>query len=387
MNIGIICGEYPPCNNGGIGTYTKELAEGLVNKGNYVVVFGFYYPYYLKVENTIVEKINGVEVVRMPFKKYSRITLFNEIANRFSFWLFTRKIISEKKLDVVEVYDSTGVLPFPVQVPKITRLHGSVTFFGKELNRPFSRSSYWFEYLQLITSNEIVGVSRYVLDKTKIYFNLKIGGRVIHNSVQVPTTNGPEKIETTGVQYLLFFGSLLPKKGIEQLVESMNIVFKKFPNVKLYIVGKSDKIKSGVSYTDYLLNLVEPNFRDGLVFFGHRNKEDLLPLIQKSYCCVLPSHSECFSLAPMEAMTLGVPVIYSRLHSGPELIDSGIDGLLVDPSNISDIAAKIISLLEDPEFSRDLGKRGQLKINDDFNFVDWVNTNENFFMKYNKRKQ
>lgn len=386
MKIGFVCGEYPPCNNGGIGTYTKELAEGLAAKGHEVVVFGFYYPYYLKLESKIFEKISGVEIIRLPFEKYSRISVLNEIINRFSFWRYTRKIIVEKNLEVIEVYDSTGVLPFPVQVPKITRLHGSVTFFGKELNRPFSRSSYWFEYFQLITSKEIIGVSKYVLDKTKIYFKLKKGGRVIHNSVKVPTTNGPEKIETGGVQYLLFFGSLLPKKGIEQLVESMNIVFRKFPNVKLYIVGKSDITKSGIAYTDYLLNLVEPNFRDGLVFFGHRNKEDLLPLIQKSYCCVLPSHSECFSLAPMEAMTLGIPVIYSRLHSGPELIDSGIDGLLVDPANINDIASKIISLLEDQEFSREMGKRGQLKINNNFNFVDWLDINENFFMKYNKQK-
>lgn len=387
MRIGFVCGEYPPCNNGGIGTYTKELAEGLSTKGHEVVVFGFYYPYYLKLESKISEKINGVEIIRIPFKKHSKISVLNEIINRFSFWRYTRKIIVEKNLEVIEVYDSTGVLPFPVGIPKITRLHGSVTFFGKELNRPFSRSSYWFEYLQLITSTEVIGVSKYVLDKTRTYFKLKNKGRVIHNSVHESITNGPRKIETRDVQYLLFFGSLLPKKGIEQLVESMNIVLRKFPDVKLYIVGKSDITKSGLPYTDYLLSLVEPNFHESIVFYGHRSKEDLLPLIQDSYCCVLPSYSECFSLAPMEAMTLGVPVIYSNLHSGPELIDSGIDGLLVDPVNINDIAEKIIRLLEDPEFSRNLGKRGQLKINNKFNFLHWLNTNEEFFLKYNKHKQ
>ena len=167
----------------------------------------------------------------------------------------------------------------------------------------------------------------------------------------------------------------------------MNIVLKKFPDVKLYVVGKSDITKSGLPYTDYLLSLVEPYFHESIVFYGHRSKEDLLPLIQYSYCCVLPSHSECFSLAPMEAMTLGVPVIYSSLHSGPELIDSGIDGLLVDPANVNDIAEKIIRLLEDPEFSRNLGRSGQLKINNKFNFLHWLNTNEEFFLKYNKHKQ
>lgn len=387
MRIGFVCGEYPPCNNGGIGTFTKELAEGLVKKGHEVIVFGFYYPYYLKLDIDTVEKINGVEIIRIPFKKHSKISVLNEIINRFSFWRATRKIIVEKNLEVIEVYDSTGVLPFPVGIPKITRLHGSVTFFGKELNRPFSRASYWFEYFQLLTSTEIIGVSKYVLLKTRDYFKIKNEGRVIHNSVYMPLPNELLSDELNREKYLLFFGSLLPKKGIEQLVESMNIVLKKFPDVKLYVVGKSDITKSGLPYTDYLLSLVEPYFHESIVFYGHRSKEDLLPLIQYSYCCVLPSHSECFSLAPMEAMTLGVPVIYSSLHSGPELIDSGIDGLLVDPANVNDIAEKIIRLLEDPEFSRNLGRSGQLKINNKFNFLHWLNTNEEFFLKYNKHKQ
>jgi glycosyltransferase involved in cell wall biosynthesis len=66
---------------------------------------------------------------------------------------------------------------------------------------------------------------------------------------------------------------------------------------------------------------------------------------------VLPSHLEAFSMAPLEAMRLGVPVIYTSRASGPELIDHGRTGLLVDPAKPNDIAAAVGRVVSDPAFT------------------------------------
>jgi glycosyltransferase involved in cell wall biosynthesis len=386
MRIGIICGEYPPCNNGGIGTYTKELAEGLVIKGHAVVVFGVYYPNYLEIVNRIDENINGVEIVRLPFKFYLRISFLNEIINRFMFWIFTQQLIKKKSIELIEVYDSTGILPFPIRIPKITRLHGTVTFFGKELKRPFSKSSYLFEKLQIKTSTDIVGVSKYVLNKTREYFGVKKQGTVIYNSVVIPEPKKTKVTKDIANSYLLFYGSLLPKKGIEQLVQSMNLVLESNPNTNLYIIGKSNRMIGEKKYSQFLLEMVEPQYQNRINFMGHMNKQDLTPIVENSFCCIFPSHSECFALAPMEAMALGIPVIYSSLHSGPELITSGIDGYLVNPFDIKEIAEKICQLINNPTFAKIMGELGRKKILENFDYNGWLEQNETYFEKIINKK-
>jgi glycosyltransferase involved in cell wall biosynthesis len=378
MNIGILCGEYPPCNNGGIGTYTKDIAEGLAKLGHNVIVFGIYQEMYLKIENQIDEVINNVNVIRIPYKKYLKNPYINDIINRIYLWYFTNTLISKKSLNIIESYDSTGMLPFGIKVPLVTRLHGTVTFFGRELNRPYSKFISWFEKQQLKKSKLIIGVSKYVLDQSLKYFDIKKNGIVIYNSVVLPNVYADNNKSEN--KYILYFGSLLPKKGVEQLVLSMKSVFEKFPDFRLLMVGKSFIMKGGTPYPEYLRSLLPEEFQDKLKVINHLAKEELYSYIAGSYCCVFPSFSECFSLAPMEAMSLGKPVIYSTLHSGPELITEGVDGLLANPANVQEIADKIIWLINNPDKAKLIGVNGKNTIETRFNYENWLLENEKTYL-------
>ena len=77
MHICLICNEYPPSNHGGIGSFTKDLAEGLVANGFYVSVIGVYSKYVLDIKEPMTEIINGVHIERYPFKNKLKDKRFN----------------------------------------------------------------------------------------------------------------------------------------------------------------------------------------------------------------------------------------------------------------------------------------------------------------------
>jgi glycosyltransferase involved in cell wall biosynthesis len=371
MNIGYLCGEYPPCRNGGIGTFTKEIAEGLTARGHKIVVFGIYYETVLKVSSPIFEIINNISIYRYPFIKYTKNSYLDELINRFRLFLYIKGLIKEHRLDLIEGYDSTGLLPIRLKLPLVTRLHGSVTFFGRELKRPFSGFTSLLERIQLKKSALIIGVSKYVLDRSYKYFNIKNRSIVIYNSVK------PYKNLTRGEENLiLYYGLIAPKKGSEQLIHAIIKVLNVSPEYKLYLIGKSSTMPNGHSYSEFLKSLLPCELQGKVFFYDAMSKEDLLNYVSNSFCCVFPSYIECFALAPMEAMALGKPVIYSKLHSGPELIKDGYDGLLVDPSNINEIAEKILSLIQDKNYARKLGENAQNSIQTNFNYDQWIIENE-----------
>jgi len=102
MHIGIHCFEYPPCNHGGIGSFSKDLAEGLVREGHEVTVFGFYYQNVLKVDSVIVEMINGVKVYRYPeYKKFSNKWL-NILFSRVQLYRNIKALHEKKAFDIIE---------------------------------------------------------------------------------------------------------------------------------------------------------------------------------------------------------------------------------------------------------------------------------------------
>ena len=109
-------------------------------------------------------------------------------------------------------------------------------------------------------------------------------------------------------------------------------------------------------------------------------KNELIALYHTVDLAIFPSYSEAFSLAPMEAMKEGVPVIYTTRASGKELIEDGVEGLLIDPDNIDEIENAIIKLMTMPELERNrMAQKGQKKIETTFNFDTTISKNIDYY--------
>jgi glycosyltransferase involved in cell wall biosynthesis len=100
---------------------------------------------------------------------------------------------------------------------------------------------------------------------------------------------------------------------------------------------------------------------------------------------VFPSYAEAFPLAPLEAMVCGTAVIGSNRTSGSELIDNGINGLLIDPDNVEDIAFAILYFLKNPEACASFSKTGNEKVRTHFDVTTTVARNIQFYNKMLKK--
>jgi glycosyltransferase involved in cell wall biosynthesis len=139
-------------------------------------------------------------------------------------------------------------------------------------------------------------------------------------------------------KYILFVGTLQPRKNISRLIEAFSKLKK--DNLSLVIVGKK-----GWQYTEILSAPDKYHVRDNVKFLDFVSDEDLPSLYKNAFCFVLPSLYEGFGLPVLEAMKYGCPVLTSNVSSLPEA--GGDAALYFDPNSAEEIALAINKLIKD----------------------------------------
>lgn len=154
-------------------------------------------------------------------------------------------------------------------------------------------------------------------------------------------------------EYILFVGTLQPRKNIVRLIESFAKVLENLKNKEqqLVIVGKKGWLFEEIFQAPKKYN-VEKNVQ----FLEFVSNEELCVLYKHATCFVLPSLYEGFGLPVLEAMKNGCPVVTSNVSSLPEA--GGDAALYIDPENASDIAEKIQLVLNDKTKRQEMVKKG-----------------------------
>jgi glycosyltransferase involved in cell wall biosynthesis len=371
MRICFVCSEYPPGPHGGIGTLTRILARALVRAGHDARVVGVYREGYPGLPE---EEDNGVRVWRLREAHgpggwlRSRIELFR-LVNRW---------VRRGEIDLVEGSDWEGFaagwrkLPIPV----VVRLSGSATYFAAELGQQVKWSTFLIERASLRRADYQCSESRYQAERTREIFRLGSGpDAVIYNPVDISNGSGPYVRSRNQV---VFAGTLTAKKGIISLMRVWSSVRATHPDAELHVFGKDGQNEDGQSMQIFL----ESRFAgpgSGVCFHGHVRLEELVDAFRTASVAVLPSYAEGFALTPLHAMAVGCPTIYTRRGSGPELIEDGRTGLLVDPDRPEEITSAILRVLSDDDFAARLGESGRQLIRDDFSIDTLIRKNEAFY--------
>ena len=148
--------------------------------------------------------------------------------------------------------------------------------------------------------------------------------------------------------YILFVGTLQPRKNIVRLIEA----FSKIKNdIQLIVVGKK-----GWLYEEILQAPKKFNIEDRVKFLDSVTDEDLPIFYKNAICFVLPSLYEGFGLPVLEAMQYGCPVITSNVSSLPEA--GGDAAIYVNPLDIDDITKNLESIIQNSELREKLIKKG-----------------------------
>lgn len=339
----------------GITHYTYQLVKhliGLENKGENEYIL-FFDKEIAKKNITKFSKL-WVKIKYFPFAQYKK---FLPIAY---FYFLISAFLKRENLDVW--HSPTPLLPLSYNEPSIVTVHDLSIYKFPKL---FPKGQFLNTKLEipnaLKTAKKIIAVSQSVKQDLKKIFNIpehKI--KVIYNGINKELFQKSPELEIEKIKkqhcikenYILFLGTLEPRKNIETLIEAYEL-FQKNSIVKyqLVIAGKegwtAGKIHKKALHSPYKKNII---------FTGYVSPENLNALFSKAKVFVFPSLREGFGTPVIEAMAKKIPVITSNVESLPEITAGS--AILINPKKKEEISEAMELILNNEELRTKLIEKG-----------------------------
>lgn len=197
--------------------------------------------------------------------------------------------------------------------------------------------------VSMLTKN--VCINRYGVNGSKI--------DVVYNGVDLdPAAAGIERIESKD-KIVLYFGRITMQKGPEYFIQAAKKVLEYMDNVKFVVAGSGDQAQRMIEMAASL------GIGNKVLFTGFLRGRDIARVFSMADLYVMPSVSEPFGIAPLEAMSHNVPVLISKSSGVSEVL---MHALKVDFWDIEDMADKIIAVLRHPPLSSQLVEHGSFEI-------------------------
>jgi len=353
----IISTAFPP--EEGIGNYVYGLSQQLIRKGHQVTLFTR--GSFPKVQK---ESIDGITVIKAPFfPLYPLYVHLHEVMLNSVF----QKM--EDEFDLVHIHSPlcpmvktslpiVATIHTPMMVDTQMRYDEAGDVHSKIEHLMGRTVSYHFEQKLIDHAQKITTVSHSVREELESYGLEKESIDVIGNGVDeklfVPSG---ERSETP---MILYTGRIDYRKGLYDLIDSSRIICQMHPDVKFVITGKGHLLEKLQSKVDSL------GLRDHFDFVGFVSKSDLIRLYQQATLYVLPSHYEGLPTVLLEAMACGAPVVATAVSGNLDVIEDGVNGLLVPSKQPRKIAEAVHSILEDQSLQNQLSAMARKTIEQKF---------------------
>ena len=157
---------------------------------------------------------------------------------------------------------------------------------------------------------------------------------------------------------ILFIGRLDYMKGVHVLIKAFSKIWKQYPYLHLDIIGDGpDKDKLKRMCVDLCI--------DNFISF-HGTVTETVKYLHKSRLFVLPSLSEGFSNVILEAMACGLPVVAANVGGTPDIIQNGINGLLVEPDSPDQIFDAVMKIINNRDMAKKLGAEARKTVENNF---------------------
>ena len=158
---------------------------------------------------------------------------------------------------------------------------------------------------------------------------------------------------------IITIANLIPYKGHIELLKAAAVAVKNHPDSFFLLVGEDRGIRKNLEDLSRELGIIQ-----NVIFMGQR--KDIPRLLAASDVSVLPSHEEGFSNVILESMAAGLPVVATRVGGNPEAVIDGETGWLVPPNSSTELALKIMDLLNDSEKAMIWGENGRRRVEEKF---------------------
>ena len=299
MHIAFLTPEYPHAKFGpsaGLGTSIKNLAYAL--KENDITVTVFVH----SQESASVFKLDGISFIGIQQKNYPVLGWYlyrKYLQNRIN------EAIKDKKIDLIEAPDWTGITAFmKLHAPLILRIHGSDTYFCHLEGRHQKLKNRFFERTALKSADKLISVSDFAAKVTKRIFALNGEIEVIPNGLALDNFLPVDEAAVIKNR-ILYFGTIIRKKGVLELAEIFNLIIEKNSNIELLIIGKDvvDKLEN-ISTLELFKNKLTLKALDAVKFINEVPYMKIKNYIASAEVVVLPSFAEALPMTWLEAMAM-----------------------------------------------------------------------------------
>ena len=336
MKIGIVC--YP--TYGGSGVVATELGKALAQRGHQVHFIAYKQPARLDsfMSNIFYHEVNVSTYPLFDFPPYET-SLASTLVD----------VVKFEKLDLLHVHyaiphASAAIMARQIlategiHIPVITTLHGTdITLVGKDAA---------FEPVVTYSINQsdaVTSVSDFLKQDTYKHFKITKHIEVIPNFIDVtrfqkqPKEHFKKAIAPQNEKLIVHTSNFRKVKRVDDVIKIFGEINSKIPS-KLLLVGDGPERHNAEALCREL------NLCECTLFLGKQNPvEEILSVCD---LFLMPSETESFGLAALEAMACEVPVIASNAGGIPELVQNGISGFMANVGNVFEMAEKGIYILE-----------------------------------------
>lgn len=342
IRIGIDGNDANVMKKVGVSVYTWELLTRFHEQANEQIRFTIYLRTKPNEDMPKANKFWEYQVVQGPFL-WSRIWL--------PLYLYTHEAPS---VFFAPAHYSPRFLPCPL----VVTIHDLAYFYFPDefLKKDLFKLTNWTKE-SVHKSAAIIAVSESTKQDINTWYGTPLDKiqRIYNGFSQYQGTNIPDsykKYELEKNKYLLYVGTIQPRKNAMAILHALRALRTQFPDLKLALVGRRGWLFEGI-----LKTIRELGLSDRVKELGYVPNEDLPDLYKNAACFVLPSFYEGFGIPVLEALSQGAAVVTS---SNSSLAEVGGDACLyVDPNDTMQLAAAIERILTDPELKTDLQKKGR----------------------------
>jgi len=353
IRIAVVASYFYP-KIGGLENYAYLLAKKLHESGEYslsIVTSNYDGVGYKK------EIIDGMTVHRLPIS----FKISNTPINVFWYGQI-KKIFAAEQTDIVHLH---APVPFMADVaafaagkrPVVLTYHsGSMRKGSWPIDMVLGVYENIFLSMLFRRANAIVAISQEFAKRKFPQFMYKTS--FIPTGVDLDRfKKTPPPSQTKTATYVGRIEHSSNWKGIEQLLQAMVLVIKDHPEAKLELVGGGDAVEH------YRIRAEELGIGSSVTLSGPQLGDALVQAYQRASVVVLPStsDSEAFSIALVEAMASGRPIIATNIGGNPQVVENGRNGLLVPPKNPQALAEAIAHVLFDKALATSLADFGAAK--------------------------
>ena len=218
------------------------------------------------------------------------------------------------------------------------------------------------EYSGMLYADQVIAVSKYTAQMIISRYQIDTGKvNIVHNAFSFDKNNVFNKERMFKGPTVLFLGRITVQKGPDYFLSVADKVLKKHPQVRFIMAGTGDMARKILRRSATL------KMKNRFLFTGFLNRKQVEKVLSVSDIYMLPSVSEPFGIAPLEAMAYGITSIISKQSGVSEVVNHAYK---IDFWNVDEMAETLVYLIEHPEECKRVGELGAIEVKK----IQWDNS-------------